>query len=192
MITVSKTIGKTDMRPRCIMPMLIPVLALFSYSGIKAQNDPRSNPGPVPIQKIMITKKTPTGHPSDSLIDVKITYYKPDSSMAGVDMVSTYTTAEKNNDPAITGKENKAVIYNEATQQQREASEDEVKKILEQVIQNPPVNFIYFIDDKESSPESVKKLNPARVKTINFLKNEDAVKKYGEKARSGVITLTTK
>lgn len=192
MITVSKVFCSTCRRCHFILPTLLLVFSLFSFSIIKAQNDPRSNPGPVNVQKITVNKKTVSGNTNDSLINVKIAYIKPDRTSASIGLAVKYTTAEKNNDPVLTGKENKAVIYNEETQQQREASEDEVRKIVEQVIQNPPANFIYFINDKESSPENVKKLNPAEIKTINFLKNEDAVKRYGEKARSGVIVLTTK
>ena len=192
MITVSKAISSTGKRLFFIMPTLLLAFGLFSYSITKAQTDPRSNPGPVNIQKITVNKKTTPENTNDSLINIKIGYTNPDNTSASVDLAVKFIIAEKNNDPSSTGKENKAVIYNEETQQQREASEDEVRKIVEQVIQNPPANFIYFIDDKESSPESVKKLNPAEIKTINFLKNEDAVKRYGEKARSGVIVLTTK
>lgn len=38
----------------------------------------------------------------------------------------------------------------------------------------------------------MKDIDPNTIKSINVLKGENATKKYGEKAKSGVIEITTK
>ncbi|SEH33876.1 TonB-dependent receptor plug domain-containing protein [Chryseobacterium culicis] len=51
---------------------------------------------------------------------------------------------------------------------------------------------LYVIDGKISDYEKVKTLDPNQIKTINVLKGAAASAKYGEKARDGVVVITTK
>ena len=51
---------------------------------------------------------------------------------------------------------------------------------------------LVVIDGKESTHEALKKLGPDAIESISILKNESAIKKYGEKAKDGVIEVTTK
>ncbi|NKI33047.1 M23/M56 family metallopeptidase [Croceivirga thetidis] len=50
----------------------------------------------------------------------------------------------------------------------------------------------YVIDGKEAKKKDVKKIAPDSIESINVLKGEAAKKKYGKKAKNGVIEITTK
>jgi outer membrane protein assembly factor BamA len=47
-----------------------------------------------------------------------------------------------------------------------------------------------FIDGKEASKEEVDLLNPEKIESVSMLKDEFAVKKYGEKGKNGAIEIT--
>ena len=55
-----------------------------------------------------------------------------------------------------------------------------------------PKDVLYIIDGKEMESGSMNDIDPTTIKSINVLKGENATKKYGEKAKSGVIEITTK
>ncbi len=55
-----------------------------------------------------------------------------------------------------------------------------------------PANALYILDGKEISREKVQAVNPNSIATIEVLKDETAVRQYGEKGRNGVIKITTK
>ncbi|UMB55329.1 hypothetical protein MKD41_07615 [Lutibacter sp. A64] len=49
-----------------------------------------------------------------------------------------------------------------------------------------------FVNGKETSYENIEKISPDNIKSISVLKDDSAIKKYGEKAKNGVIEITTK
>lgn len=51
---------------------------------------------------------------------------------------------------------------------------------------------LYVIDGQEATAEDVKKLSPGKIKSINVSKGKAAKKKYGKKAKHGVVEITTK
>lgn len=51
---------------------------------------------------------------------------------------------------------------------------------------------LIIIDGKESSRSKLDNLDPDAIESMNVLKGDAAVKKYGEKAKEGVIEITTK
>ena len=51
---------------------------------------------------------------------------------------------------------------------------------------------LYIVDGKPSNAKKVKKMAPDTIESINILKGESAVEKYGKKAKDGVIEITTK
>lgn len=51
---------------------------------------------------------------------------------------------------------------------------------------------IYFVDGKKTKEKDVEKLSPDNIETISVLKGDGAIKKYGKKAKNGVIEITTK
>jgi TonB-dependent SusC/RagA subfamily outer membrane receptor len=53
-------------------------------------------------------------------------------------------------------------------------------------------NPIYFVDGKEISKEQMKTVTGESIKTINVLKGEEAVVKYGKKGKNGVIEMVTR
>jgi hypothetical protein len=55
-----------------------------------------------------------------------------------------------------------------------------------------PKDVLYVIDGKEMESGSMKDVDPNTIKSINVLKGENAVKKYGDKGKNGVIEITTK
>jgi hypothetical protein len=61
---------------------------------------------------------------------------------------------------------------------------------------NPFVKVInaslYILDGKEIRKEAFEKLNPDKIASVNVLKGDHAIKKYGDKGKHGVIEITTK
>ncbi len=55
-----------------------------------------------------------------------------------------------------------------------------------------PKDVLYIIDGKEMESGSMNDVDPNTIKSINVLKGENALKKYGEKGKNGVIEITTK
>jgi N-acetylmuramoyl-L-alanine amidase len=55
-----------------------------------------------------------------------------------------------------------------------------------------PQNALYLINGKMVSPEDAKAINPNDIKSINIIKGKDAIAKYDEKGKSGVIEVTLK
>jgi outer membrane receptor for ferrienterochelin and colicin len=53
-------------------------------------------------------------------------------------------------------------------------------------------NALIFIDGKESTKEEMKALGKDKIDKIEVLKGDKAIEKYGEKAKDGVIHITTK
>ena len=51
---------------------------------------------------------------------------------------------------------------------------------------------LFIIDGKVQNHKKMKDLNPDRIESISVLKDKSAVEKYGEKAKNGVIEITTK
>lgn len=51
---------------------------------------------------------------------------------------------------------------------------------------------LYIIDGKEASKKEVKKLSPKDIMNIDVSKGKGATKKYGKKAKNGVVEITTK
>jgi len=53
-------------------------------------------------------------------------------------------------------------------------------------------SMLIFINGEKSTKEAMDKLAPGEIKNIEVLKGDGAVKKYGKKAKDGVILITTK
>lgn len=68
------------------------------------------------------------------------------------------------------------------------------KKVIETKVVNSDANDkpLILVNGKETSSEEMKKINPNDIESINVLKGENALKKYGEKAKNGVIEITKK
>jgi TonB-dependent SusC/RagA subfamily outer membrane receptor len=55
-----------------------------------------------------------------------------------------------------------------------------------------PSNVLYVVDGKIVSKEDAMSVNPNEIQSVNVLKDESAVKLYGEKGKNGVIVITKK
>lgn len=58
-----------------------------------------------------------------------------------------------------------------------------------------PIDFkdkLIIIDGKEATQKQLKKLSAAQIETINIMYKNAAITKYGDKAKNGVITISTK
>ena len=53
-------------------------------------------------------------------------------------------------------------------------------------------NVLVIIDGKESTKAEINKINPDKIESIDVLKDKASVEKYGEKAKDGVIIITSK
>jgi len=177
MITASKKVQYSYLRRVCGLPILLLVTILVSAKIANAQTDPKL----MPNASVKITK-TKVLKVNDSLVNVTINYVDEQEKPTSVNLVTTYAK----NDSA-----NEAVIYDGETGERREVSQKETKEIVKQIIQNPPAGIIYYIDNKEFSSEEVKKLAPEKIKTINVFGKEEAVKKFGARAKFGAIVFTT-
>ncbi|BAX82004.1 TonB-dependent receptor plug domain-containing protein [Labilibaculum antarcticum] len=63
-----------------------------------------------------------------------------------------------------------------------------VVKIKGASINNP----LYIVDGKKISAKKANKINPDDIESMDVLKGENAIKKYGEEAKNGVIVITLK
>ena len=55
-----------------------------------------------------------------------------------------------------------------------------------------PSNVLIIVDGKETTKAQINNINPTNIESINVLKNETAIKKYGDKGKNGVIEINTK
>jgi hypothetical protein len=55
-----------------------------------------------------------------------------------------------------------------------------------------PENTLIFVDGKATTQKEMNAINPNTIQSVNVLKGESAVKKYGEKAANGVVEITLK
>ena len=55
-----------------------------------------------------------------------------------------------------------------------------------------PDNTLIFVDGKLTTQKEMTAINPNTIESVNVLKGEGAIKKYGEKASNGVIEITLK
>jgi bla regulator protein BlaR1 len=59
------------------------------------------------------------------------------------------------------------------------------------IVTNGDKDPLVVIDGKNSTMEALKKLDPDKVESVSILKGDDATKKYGNKAKEGVILIGT-
>ena len=64
-----------------------------------------------------------------------------------------------------------------------------------EIVKNVPdatKNPLYIVDGKEVLVTDVKQMNANNIESIDVLKGENAIKKYGERGKNGVVEITTK
>ena len=55
-----------------------------------------------------------------------------------------------------------------------------------------PTDVLYIVDGREISSDEMKGITPDKIQSMNVLKGENATRKYGERAKNGVIEITSK
>ena len=63
-------------------------------------------------------------------------------------------------------------------------------QLVVQIVRNPP-DVLFYVNGVVTPRENVKKLDPDKIATINIFRGKDAISRHGEKAKNGVIELTT-
>ncbi len=74
-------------------------------------------------------------------------------------------------------------------------SEGNTSKLVTDKLQLKPFTSsdpIYLIDGIEQSKDDFEKINPEKIESINVWKGEEAINRFGEKAKDGAINLITK
>lgn len=158
---------------------LIIVLHLGKYAA--AQTDPKLHPGEsYRVTNLQITNRSKDAS-GDSTVTVQVTYVDKDGKPASLNFsdVRFHKTDSLQN----------ARVKDEEGRWNNVTGAD-VKRILASMIQNPP-DYIYYIDGKIAQKQSIKKLDIDRIVTVNIIHGDEAVEKYGEAARKGVVLLTT-
>ncbi len=99
---------------------------------------------------------------------------------------STIWISKNGNDSTIKKNSNTTVkIINKA--------EDENKVIvLNSKNRGENVSPLIYIDGKKTTTEEMKELDTEKIESMNVLKGESAIKKYGENGKDGVIEINTK
>ncbi len=183
MISSSKNVQASYFRRVLVLPLLMAVVMFTSVSIVRAQEDLRLNPNDTLKLKYISLKKR-----NDSVADVKINYLDASGKAAVLNLAAKYSET----DSLKSDSANKAFIHDDETGETKEISHAQVREFVKQIIQDPPSDEIFIVDGAEWSRESVKKLDLQKIKTLNHYTKEDAVIKYGEKARNGVFVFTTK
>lgn len=103
------------------------------------------------------------------------------SILKGNDAIQKYGDKGKNGVIIITTKP--ATIANKAD-----------GKSKENLHINDKINTaaLYVIDGKEATQDDLKSISPQSIQSINVLKDETAIKKYGERGKNGVVEITLK
>ena len=60
------------------------------------------------------------------------------------------------------------------------------------VFSDNPNTPLFIVDGKEVTAEEAKLIKPADIKSMEVFKDKDALAKYGEKGKNGVIIITMK
>ena len=76
------------------------------------------------------------------------------------------------------------MFMDEADQKKEEQKEEQKEK--------EDLNPLFIIDGREVKMEEVNKLIPQEIESVNVLKGEKALDKYGEKAKYGVVEIKSK
>jgi beta-lactamase regulating signal transducer with metallopeptidase domain len=136
--------------------------------------------------KVSTGKDDKTNHVT---IRVKNEYLGSDSSINIV--------AKENNMQVI--KTNSKVIAAKALEDGAQSITMDVKdgkKTYTIVQENPnkkmPDNTLIMVDGKSITPKEMADINPNTIESVNVLKGEGAIKKYGDKGASGVVEITLK
>ena len=130
---------------------------------------------------------------------------RDDSLKIRNDSVEHYSEKDKNDVIVITAKRNRTAAENVQTpdtvipqtqgriinitmSDETQSSDKEVAVTVDANNSTP----LFIIDGKEISSSSINAISPDQIDSMSIVKGESALKIYGEKAKNGVVIITTK
>jgi hypothetical protein len=199
-ITITKTISTTALDTNVLGGLdkmdinLIVKDALNSLDLNKVVKDALKN---LDINKIVkeemqnIVIKNESGDDNKNVnIQIKSKFQKTDTSSINI-------VAKENNMQVI--KTNSKAIAAKALEDGAESITTEIKNgekmytiVQENSNKKMPENTLIFVDGKATTQKEMNAINPNTIQSVNVLKGESAIKKYGEKAANGVIEIILK
>ncbi|HVZ95627.1 MAG TPA: N-acetylmuramoyl-L-alanine amidase, partial [Chitinophagaceae bacterium] len=167
----------------------------FNYRDIPVDTPPATKVKPLPDNVLYIIDGKASSVNEAKQIDAA--HIKAITILKGNDAIQKYGDKAKNGVIIISTKE-KVIAGNEGDQAikpQPSLAENNMKKDTPATILNPdaPIrNPLYIIDGKESPNDALKNISPQSIESINVLRDEAALKKYGDKGKNGVVEITLK
>jgi TonB family protein len=73
-----------------------------------------------------------------------------------------------------------------------DGKENKEKLILIGGVEKDMSNKLYILDGEIISEKEFNSISPEKIKSLNVIKGQDAIKMYGEKGKNGVLLITTK
>ncbi len=140
---------------------------------------------------------TPPAAPLAPLKEVTVVGYKKE--LAATSPVQEVTVAGYRKEPAAAAPLKEITVTGYKTQRDAASPVKEVTvagRKRESLSLAPAVtlsdNVLYVIDGQKSSASDVQSLSANLIKSVNILKNENAISKYGEAGKHGVVEINTK
>jgi hypothetical protein len=199
-ITISKTISTTALDTNVLGGLdkmdinLIVKDALNSLDLNKVVKDALKN---LDINKIVkeemqnIEIKNESGDGNKNVnIQIKSKFQKTDTSSINIVAKENNMQVIKTNSKAIAAK----ALEDGAKSITTEVTNGEKMYTIVQENSNKkmPENTLIFVDGKPTTQKEMNAINPNTIESVNVLKGEVAIKKYGEKASNGVIEIILK
>ncbi len=181
-----------------LLPVIVFLGLAFSSPGAEKNSDPAS---PQPKSKYVITGHVTDSKTGDPVPGVNIFLAGKESGTVS-DMHGRFMLGSESRK----GK----VIFDQYGYVKQElflksGKDNEVRMERLKGVQPPPSSNptgkvetmggrpgLYILNGKEISREAMKNIDPEEIQKIDVLKGEKAVKRYGEKARDGVIIITSR
>ncbi|MEO3403451.1 M56 family metallopeptidase [Mucilaginibacter sp. CAU 1740] len=145
---------------------------------IAPDNNFHVKPAKVFVVKTATSTSSSTGGSSNT-ITVRATKGKPATSAQAWTLISDDSAVSTNGDVIVTGRGKK--------------SDTKVIKVNGLSISTDNGNEpLFVVDGKTTTVEALKKLDTNKIESVSILKGDDAIKKYGDKAKDGVVVIGTR
>lgn len=99
---------------------------------------------------------------------------------------------DKNNTKTYTSRNGSSSSHTTSSSSTIETIEGGNKNENKIFISNKSNNYLCFIDGKKITKEELDKFPSGQIKKMEVIKGDEAIEKYGEKGKNGVILITTK
>ncbi|PNW27111.1 M56 family metallopeptidase [Formosa algae] len=119
---------------------------------------------------------------NEDLSDSNVMYISEDGKRTHVTTRSTRTVVEETQETYETNSPDEQDKNTTVVQENSTAT----------VTSNKAKSILYFLDDKEITPEEMKAIDPETIAQVNVLKDQLTIDKYGDDAKDGVIKIILK